>query len=175
MLMTVNYSYRVDPTELYHYGVKGMKWGVRRDVELLANHRRNAAIKSAKKDYRKGNISKNTKKAAIKQAKLEKKTYMNDVKKNYESLNTKGEKKEASKNFAKQAANEVPRRTLVKGLKTVNNVLAGINIGSNAVSAGVGLAVMPSIAPVVVSSMAGYTLAVNGARYLLNKGFDKLS
>lgn len=39
---------------IYHYGVKGMKWGVRRDFRVLANNRRNKAIKEAKRDYNLG-------------------------------------------------------------------------------------------------------------------------
>ena len=48
-----------DPNELMHYGVKGMKWGVRRASELaskayrgISDHGTNALEKKAKKyDY----------------------------------------------------------------------------------------------------------------------------
>lgn len=34
--------------ELMHYGVLGMKWGVRRNARVLAAHNRNSSIKSIK-------------------------------------------------------------------------------------------------------------------------------
>lgn len=43
--------------ELMHYGVLGMKWGVRRNARVLSNHRRNEGIKDVKNAYKSGKIS----------------------------------------------------------------------------------------------------------------------
>ena len=47
---------------LQHYGIPGMKWGIRKNARLLANHRRNAEVRKIKKDYKTGEISRKEKK-----------------------------------------------------------------------------------------------------------------
>ena len=65
--------------ELLHYGVRGMKWGIRRDVRVLANHRRNQAVKDARNKYHSGKITNEKKRSAIRKANFEKKKYMSDM------------------------------------------------------------------------------------------------
>ena len=76
--------------ELHHYGVKGMKWGVRRDYRVLANHRRNQAVRDAKKDYREGKISKSDRKEAIKKAKNYTKDFKKETKAQFKNAKTRG-------------------------------------------------------------------------------------
>lgn len=141
--------------ELYHYGVKGMKWGVRRDVELLANRRRNTAVRQARKDYRSGNITATEKKMAIKSAKADRKNFLKDTKKEYESLKTKSEKENASKNISKQAMKEVPNRTLKKGMRLANDILTGVRLGSLGYGTAKSLAILPAITAGTAISAGG--------------------
>ena len=59
--------------ELQHYGIPGMKWGVRRNIRTLTYHRRNQSIKDARLNYKEGNISRSEKRAEIKKAKRNRK------------------------------------------------------------------------------------------------------
>lgn len=152
--------------ELIHYGVKGMKWGVRRDVELLANHRRNVTVKRAKEDYKTGKITSSKKKEIIQKANADKKNYLQKTKRDYESLTSKSAREKASANIAKQAYKEVPNRTLKKGLRVVNNILTGVNIGAQGVSSAAAIAMLPAAAPLILASTAGYTAGQVGARYV---------
>ena len=58
---------------LQHYGVPGMKWGIRRNSRLLANHNRNEKVRTAKLDYKTGKIDKKEKKTIISDANKAKK------------------------------------------------------------------------------------------------------
>ena len=58
--------------ELYHYGVPGMKWGVRRDTRIIANHRRNVEVGKLKERYRAGKITKQQYKDLIHKINLQK-------------------------------------------------------------------------------------------------------
>lgn len=152
--------------ELYHYGVKGMKWGVRRDVELLANHRRNVAVKNAKTKYKEGSITSDQKKAAIKKAKTDRKDYLKKTKESYEGLKTKEQREKASQNIRKQASKEVSSRTLKKGMRAVNDIVTTAQITSTAVSVGIGVMASPALAPMLGASLAGYTVGAMGGREL---------
>lgn len=74
-----------DNGELYHYGVKGMKWGVRRAQKRLSSastrDERAAAVSSLKKHKQKGSAK--LEKLQNKTAKLEKRA--NDTRLKYES------------------------------------------------------------------------------------------
>lgn len=155
-----------DPNELMHYGVKGMKWGVRRDVELIANHRRNATTAKARSDYSQGKITSTQKKMAIKKAKADRKQYLKDTKKNYESLKSKSEKEKASMNIQKTALKEVPARKLKKGLRAVNDIFTAAQIGSGAYHAAAVAIVCPPLAPAMLAATAGITAGQLGYRQL---------
>lgn len=160
-------SVPIEEDELMHYGVKGMRWGVRRDVELLANRRRNQAISKAKKDYRSGTISKETKKATIKKAKTDRKDYLKKTKTDYESLKSKTDKKEFRQNITNKARKEVPHRRTKKTLRAINDALTIKQIATNTISVGVGVIAGPQMAPILAASLVAYNAAALAGREFL--------
>ena len=52
-MWSYNYTF---PSELYHYGVKGMKWGIRKDIEKLKNPIVSDKIKSGEISTKINNI-----------------------------------------------------------------------------------------------------------------------
>ena len=135
--------------ELMHYGVLGMKWGVRRNARVLSNHRRNEGIKDVKKAYKSGKISRSEKRRGIKQVK---------------------------KSIAKQTLSEVPHSTLKKGLTTLNKAFAVANVSG--VAAGTAIGVAPAlamggvaataaVAALPLSAVGAFTIA--GQHYLVQK------
>lgn len=156
--------------ELTHYGVKGMKWGVRRDTELLANRRRNVAVRKAKQDYKDGRITEQQKKQKIASANAYKKDFLKKTKTEFESA-SKSKQEKMSMDLKKQAANEVPNRTIHKGVDIVNKAITGYNIGSLAVSAASAAVFTPAAAPILAATFAGYTVGQVG-RYLAIKAIN---
>ena len=159
--------------ELTHYGVKGMKWGVRRDVELLANRRRNLAVNKATADYKYGNITKKEKKAAIKQAKIDRKEYLKKTKRDYESLKTKEEKQEASRKITEQAIREISNRTADRGERKVDNYRTVTKVASTTILLGAGLLISPQLAPLIGASYATTMGMVLGGRKYRNYRRDQ--
>lgn len=47
--------------ELYHYGILGMKWGIRRTPEQLARARKKSSNKNIHEDYKKAHDNKSVK------------------------------------------------------------------------------------------------------------------
>ena len=169
--MQMNYE---TSDELQHYGVKGMKWGVRRDVELLANNRRNAVVRKAKRDYRDGKISSEQKKTAIRKANADKKTYMEKVKRDYENTTSKTKKEKIDNNIRREAS-KIQNRYVIKGLKAYSAVSAGYGIGTMAVTAASAALANPAAAAVLGVTAAGYTVGQLGAKYVRDRIIDKLS
>lgn len=93
--------------ELMHYGVLGMKWGVRRNARVLAAHNRNSSIKSIKKQRKTGEISKSESRLAVKKAKKNFKTERRQLVKSVNS-------KDAAKSLKSKTISEVKHSTLKK-------------------------------------------------------------
>ena len=161
--------------ELYHYGVKGMKWGVRRDFRVLASHRQNEARRRVKNDYEAGKITKAEKRQGLREAKRTKKTLKAEMKSQFKNAKTREERKALNYKIKEQTISEVRHRGIKKGATTVNRLLTVGTVGSAAVGAAVGVAAMPAMAPLAVASLAG-TVAVNAGRQkLVQWGIDRLS
>lgn len=160
---------------LQHYGVKGMKWGIRRDARLLANNRRNIKVKKIKDKYDVGEISSERKKIDIKKANVDKKIYLKNTKETLKSMSNKNEVSDYKYNIAKQAISEVPNRRLKSGAHAVNKILAGINIGSEAIATGTAISMVPGAAPLYLGSLALSGAVIAGRTYLIDKGIDKLT
>ena len=81
--------------ELYHYGVKGMKWGIRRRRNKDARHRRPTSTSAGKVRY---GVKRNTVKTQetnsgnFNKANIEKKVYPNSVEYTYHSKSEQGKR-----------------------------------------------------------------------------------
>ena len=161
---------------LQHYGVPGMKWGIRKNARLLANHRRNAEVRKIKKDYKTGEISRKEKKTRISEANEAKKTA---IKSNMREIRqTKGSQniKQLKTDIKNQTIKEVPHRTLKKGANFINKAVGIANIGAGLGTGAAAALISPPLAGVVLGSAAIRTAAIAGGQYLIQrKILDKLA
>ena len=136
--------------ELYHHGIKGMKWGVRRDrpsgggryirgmkrdLTLLNEREYNTTRKNLARDVDYGKISYSKYEMGLAAAKSKYKSKKVDIKR----LKQTKSKEETRKDFEKlrtKAMSEIPHYKLKSGVKTANKILTGIAVGSLAISAG---------------------------------------
>lgn len=164
--------------ELQHYGVKGMKWGVRRDVELIANRQRNQSVRKAKDAYEMGKIDKSKYKSLKKQAKADQKAYMKKVKKDFES-SSKAEQYKQSEAIKSKAIKDVPYRRLKKGIKAYNAICAASNIAGTGLgvltAVAAGSAAAPAAAVALGVTAVGATAGYLGKKYVVDKVVDRLS
>lgn len=156
--------------ELYHYGVKGMKWGVRRDVRSLASHRRNVAIKEAQNKYRSGKITREQRDMDIKKARAGRKKFMDDTKRAYESGSDK-RKREIESDIMRKTDREVPKAAAARGAVFINRLISGYQIGKGVATAAT-VAAVPGGLPVAAAALAGTAVAVAGRTWILNKIAD---
>ena len=161
--------------ELYHYGVPGMKWGVRRDVRILANHRRNVAAGRLKEQYRSGNITKQQYKDSIRNVNLRKKKYMSDIENEFRNAKTDSERTKLGENISNTAVNEVPNISIKRGLAVANQLFGTANIGSTTYTT-LGLAAInPAFATAYVGAGVVSAAAEVGLRYVTRSLLDKKS
>lgn len=159
---------------IYHYGVKGMKWGVRRDARVLAAHRTNEAVRKAKNDYREGKISKSERKAAIKKAKNYKKDYKKELKSQFKNADRK-ERKQLNKDITNQAKKEVGARRLKKAATSFNRSTTVATLSGSAVALGMSFVAAPALGPLIAGSAAAATAGALGKQWIAQKLIDKVS
>lgn len=161
--------------ELYHYGVPGMKWGVRRDARILANHRRNVEANQLKEQYRSGNITKQQYKDSIRKVNLRKKNYISNVENKFKNAKSDSERTKLGKNITDTAVKEVPNITIKRGLAVANQLFGTASIGSTAYTT-LGLAaVNPAFATAYVGAGIVAAAAETGFRYITRSMLDKSS
>lgn len=161
--------------ELYHHGVKGMKWGVRRDVRLLANSRRNKRVRAARDAYKAGKISKDARKQEIKSAQLDKKKMLDKTKEQFANAKSDKERNALRADITNKTLKEVPNAGKKRGAAVVNALFGATN------SAAIGLAtyglvaINPAFAAATIGAGAVGIAAEAGYRYAIQLGLDKLS
>lgn len=161
--------------ELYHYGVPGMKWGVRRDVRILANHRRNIEVSTQKNKYKAGKITRNQYINAKRNADATKKQYLKDIETRFRNATSKQELKKLGENISNTAVKEVPGITVKRGFAVVNQLIGSYSIGTTAYTS-VGMAVInPAFAAAYLGAGAVATAAEVGFRYMTRSALDKTS
>lgn len=161
--------------ELIHYGVPGMKWGVRRDVRILANHRRNVEVSLQKNKYKSGKITKEQYAAAKKKANAGKKKYMTDIENKFRKAKSQQEWDKLGADISKAAVKEVPNIKLKRGMAVVNQLVGTYNVGSTAYAAVGMAAINPAFAAAYLGAGAVGTAAEVGLRYVNRVLFDKYS
>lgn len=161
--------------ELYHYGVKGMKWGVRRDARLLTKGRRNQQVRGAREAYKSGKISKATRDKRIEEARNRQKAEMADIKKKFANAKNDSERDRLSQELYKKTLKEIPNAGIKRGAATVNALFGVANTASLGLSTYAMLAINPAFAGAAIAAGAVGVAAEAGHRYLIQLGLDKLS
>lgn len=161
--------------ELKHYGVKGMRWGVRKDANMLANHRRNDRVFDAKNKYKQGLISKEERKSAIRAANKDLKLANKEFKSQYKTAKAQGRKKEFKRNVKATAKTEIRNRGALNVAGALNSATTVGMLGSAAASGMAMMALYPPMAGIAMSTMVAGSAVTAGKHWLINRGIDKLS
>ena len=158
--------------ELYHHGVKGMKWGVRRERNQLVRRTKRDLNMLADNLYQKEKDNLRSKRdhgADKDYIKSEKQRIKSEYKQHKQMIKseTKAAKKsssveEARAKFQKvrnQAMSDIPNYKLKRGLRTANTLLNGLRTGALAVTSGM---VVAGAVACGVTSGAAAGLATGG-------------
>jgi len=144
---------------LFHYGIKGQKWGVRRYQNYDGSYTKRGLERYNKsvEKYERAKTKQSEAKAAYKSGEVHKSTYQNA------KANTKAAKREVDKNYkqlkydklADEGKNLYKRGVRITANERVNTFVreVGIVVGSNVVSG-------------VLASMGKYDLAVLSAKVI---------
>ena len=173
--MTESYYIISNNGELYHHGVKGMKWGVRRDARLLANSRRNQRVRAAQAAYKSGKLTKDQRNKEIEAARQDKKKTLSKVENDFAKAKTDSDRSRLERDLANKTTKEVPRASLKRGASVVNALFGGMNAASIGVASASMIMINPAFAGVAVASAAVGIAAEAGYRYVVQLGLDKLS
>lgn len=173
--MSEEYYVLTSNGELYHYGVPGMKWGVRRDARILANSRRNNRIREARDAYKAGKITKEARDEEIRSAKRDKKKELDRTKEQFAKAKTDAERERLESDIRNKTTKEVSNVTLKRGAYAVNAMLGVANTASIGLSTVPLLSINPAFAGAIVASAAVGVAAEAGKRYVIGLGLDKVS
>lgn len=149
--------------ELYHYGVKGMKWGVRKSEQKTSElYSKKAAYKQAKKEYSKS-FNKAYNRSAAAYSPFKKHRQANDER--WRDAADKAKKVAEAKDAYKSAKKDFKK-----------NATIGQKIERGAKSAGEALVAVGklTLADLAVTGGAGSRAVVRGAKYMKDAALNKM-
>lgn len=153
-------------SELYHHGVKGMHWGIRRyqnpdgsltdeglkryagkhrrglnqDERLLAEKNFNDKKRDIKNKYERNEVAKDEYKEKRKEYRKEFRQERRDIVKRNKQITDPKELESRYKAMRDKAINEIPNYRLKRGIDTANKVLDKLILAKNTIEGGVGAA-----------------------------------
>lgn len=142
-----------------HYGVLGMKWGIRRGQNVLAWKKRNKAYANIAADKRSGAISPEEAKRRRKIESANLKSARAKIKANVKSMTDRREIERVHKQTKDKVTREVPYNRVKEGLRLLNNIASGTSIVGNVLS-GAGMTALgaamgnPGVAALGLASIA---------------------
>lgn len=160
---------------LYHYGVKGMKWGVRRDARILANHRYNAESKRLKTAYDWGMIDSEKYSDGIRKANARRKQSLADMENSFRNAKSDAERERLGKNITKMAVNEVPDIKIQRGAAVANQLIGGAGIAKTAYTTAALSVLNPTFAAAYLGAGVVTTAAQTGLSWVGRRYLDTLS
>lgn len=161
--------------ELYHYGVKGMKWGVRRDARILMNHRYNVEAKRLKTMRDWGMIDDNRYYNEINRAKEKKKKGLAQIEARFKNAKSDIEREKLGRNITNIAVKEVPDIKVQRGLAVANQLLGVGSIGKTAYTAAGLSLINPAFAGAYLGAGAVTAAAQAGLTWAGRQVLDTMS
>jgi hypothetical protein len=195
------YQKKKKNNELMHYGVLGMKWGVRKDTQsstsstpiidegttkidqsvrynsyLLSGHKRNTNVKSAKQAYKQGKINKAQYKNRVNKENTKRNKSMQKTEK-YIANTDRYIKRQTGWKLEKEAKSTIPNYKLKLGAAKASNIVKTSGktlLYGGTVLAGIQQAkINPALVPLSVGITAGAGAVITGAGKLAEMGIDK--
>lgn len=162
----------MENNELYHYGVKGMKWGVRRDARILANHRHNVAVTRLENEYMSGKIGSKQYRQGLANAKAAKKQTLSSMKDAYKNAKSDEERASIGKSITEMTTKEIPNSKIKRGAAVANQLLGTANIASVAGTAVNAALINPAFAGAYIGASTVAIAAETGWRYVTRRYLD---
>jgi hypothetical protein len=167
MIYLGNGLYSDPGTSLQHYGVIGMKWGIRHDKEFrrdLNRHETNNRLRDARQNYKSGNISKDEYKRTVKKERAALKAKNKAMKYDYAGMRpVKGASRRSIYEANMRKAQEtIPYYKAKHAVRKAVRLTTGAAIGFGAAAAGV----LGAAGAVTMAAASGSEAAANGAAAL---------
>ena len=165
----------MNENELMHYGVKGMKWGVRRDARILMNHRYNSRVKQLQTQRSRGQLDYEKYVDELGKAERKKKKDLASVEEAFRIAKSDAERKKLGDNISKMAVKEVPDIKTKRGLAVVNQMFGVASVANTAYTSVALAAVNPAFGAAYLGAGAVTIAAEAGFRWVTRAILDNNS
>ena len=165
----------MNENELMHYGVKGMKWGVRRDARILMNHRYNSRVRQLQTQRSRGQLDYEKYASELENARQKKKKDLASVEDAFRNAKTDAERKKLGDNITRMAVKEVPELKLKRGMAVANQLFGVASVTNTTYTSLALAAVNPAFGAAYLGAGAVTIAAEAGFRYVTRAILDSKS